>query len=215
MSYYTLTLYEYLIAELNKQKVSETYDKTTDSIVRNKLNASYVNKIMNYDPVVEKILNDKVFLDMKLTNPKHDQAFKKMFLNLFLENEIKWQTMSNFSRNFVGIFSQYQLQLNSYYENYDKYISGLEENKSEDENLSDRQNRQAYADLPQNIVNLDVKNNIMHTATDNTIQMTAEKSNGNKKDTKNSYNLEVLLLSMQVLEDILKIFKKKLFLGVM
>lgn len=214
MSYYTVTMYEYLISELHKLKISEYEDYKEDKIVFNDFKSSYVNKIMLYDSDVAKIMNDQIFLGFKLSNSSHDQDFKKMFLNRFMDNEINWQTTSKFSSKLRGLCFTYQLQINAFYENFDKYISGLSTSESKDNSLSDRQNRQAYAKLPQDILNLDVKNNIMHTADDNSIQITQDKTDGKKSQTNNDYKLENLLLSLEFLEEIMKKFKKTLFLGV-
>src|SRR5699024_8533902 len=120
--------------------------------------------------------------------------------------------------------------INRVYTDLDDYVT--QKNTSESENTQDNDqtntstntsnNRQAFTDLPQNQVNIDVDNTELDYATDNTItknkqeneQQTKGNTKGNSHTENKNYNLDELFKSNGLLEQILSVFDSKCFMQV-
>src|SRR5699024_9199472 len=120
--------------------------------------------------------------------------------------------------------------INTLYEDLEKYIEQTNTtngetnqiNKQINDGTSTTDNRQAFADLHQSSTNYDDNNTVMYHATDNTITRNKQK---NKKETEGetsgktesenkTYQLDELLKSNGLLEQVYDIFDRKCFLQV-
>lgn len=189
----------------------------------------FTTKILTFDDDVSLIV-DGLFLDQKLKNPDHDRHFKKGFLNRFINRQINRQTIEAFQMEVLSTFLTNEKYINMVYEDLELFIqnTSLHEQKNKQKNnqstdgISTSDNRSAYADLPQSATNLDVDNTKMDYPSDNTIsrnrqinnQSTDGESEGETTSNSKSYQLDVLIKSNGLLENIYNIFDKKCFLQI-
>ena len=178
----TPTLYDLMLAELwelEKDKDIYRYDNLENLSSR----TSEMTRILKFDETVEEITSETIFSCLYLDYG--DTDFKKLFIQHFLNREIKWQTMELFQSKIAATFLMNQDTLNFYYSELDRLLKRANVNDSENtgrdesesvttgnntsktDNVSD--NRSISASMPQDQYNIDVENNIAHTANSNDI----------------------------------------------
>lgn len=236
MTRHTTTLFKYIHSELNKKGLSEFEgkEKPVDFSPFGKFvffdpDYQHTEKILNFDDDVSEITN-YIFHGLKLSNPDHDKIFKKNFILRFANREIGRQTIEAFKMELGNIFLTNKNFIESVFNDLEKYIlstginEGLTNSKGESNNntVSVNDTRNAFSDLPQNQVNIDVDNTSLPYATDNTINRSkgdSETVANNNSETSNkntavSYSLDMLLKSSLVMEDIFNRFDRKCFLQI-
>lgn len=178
----TPTLYDLMLAELwelEKDKDIYRYDNLKNLESR----TSEMTRLLMFDETVEEITTSTIFTGLHLTNG--DRDFKKLFIQHFLNREIKWQTLELFQSKIAATFLMNQDTLNFYYSEIERLLTkssvndsqnnGTNEsesvttgnNTSQTNNVSD--NRSISASMPQDQYNIDVENNIAHNADSNDI----------------------------------------------
>ena len=189
----------------------------------------FITKILTYDSDVQNIV-EKLFTGASLADRENDEHFKKTFLMRFLNRQINFQTVESFRVALLSTFLMNQHYMNTVYADLDNYInqSQISENtnKQTNEQFTDgsttADNRQAYAQLPQNNVQLDVNSTIMESANDNTIsrnkqinqQENTGETTGESRSENKSYQLNELLKASTIMENIFNEFDRKCFLQV-
>ena len=198
----TPTLYDLMLAELwelKKDKDIYRYDNLENLDSR----TSEMTRILKFDETVEGITSETIFTGLYLKYG--DSDFKKLFIQHFLNREIKWQTLELFQSKIAATFLMNQDTLNFYYSELDRLLkrasvndsqnTGRDEsesvttgnNTSKTDNVSD--NRSISASMPQDQYNIDVENNIAHTANSNDISKNknvSETTADNKTSQKNT-----------------------------
>lgn len=178
----TPTLYDLMLAELwelEKDKDIYRYDNLKNLSIR----TSEMTRILKFDETVEGITSSTIFTGLYLDYG--DSDFKKLFIQHFLNREIKWQTLELFQSKIAATFLMNQDTLNFYYSELDRLLkranindsqnTGHDEsesittgnNTSKTDNVSD--NRSISASMPQDQYNIDVENHIAHTADSNDV----------------------------------------------
>ena len=178
----TPTLYDLMLAELwelEKDKDIYRYDNLKNLESR----TSEMTRILKFDETVEEITTETIFTGLQLDHG--DSDFKKLFLQHFLNREIKWQTLELFKSKIAATFLMNQDTLNFYYSELDRLLKRANVNDSENtgrdesesittgdntsktDNVSD--NRSISASMPQDQYNIDVENNIAPTANSNDV----------------------------------------------
>ena len=178
----TPTLYDLMLAELwelEKDKDIYRYDNLKNLSSR----TSEMTRILKFDETVEGITSSTIFTGLYLDYG--DSDFKKLFIQHFLNREIKWQTLELFQSKIAATFLMNQDTLNFYYSELDRLLKRSSVNDSENtghdesesittgnntsktDNVSD--NRSISASMPQDQYNIDVENNIAHTADSNDV----------------------------------------------
>lgn len=224
----TTTLYNVIRSELIKEGFNEFVDDEGNLVLFNE-ESQFMTKILSYDEDIKNIIN-KLFTGVSLTNRQNDEHFKKTFLYRFLNRQINFQTVESFRVSLLSTFLMNQQYMNTVYDELDQYITQkqLNENTNNQTNkqLSDgsttTDNRQAYAQLPQNNVQLDVNSTVMDSANDNTIsrnkqinqQENTGETTGESLSENKTYQLNELLKSSQVMENIFNEFDRKCFLQI-
>ena len=176
------TLYDLMLAELwelEKDKDIYRYDNLDKLSTR----TSEMTRILKFDETVEEITTETIFTGLQLDHG--DSDFKKLFIQHFLNREIKWQTLELFQSKIAATFLMNQDTLNFYYSELDRLLTRSNVNDSENtgrdesesvttgnntsktDNVSD--NRSISASMPQDQYNIDVENHIAHTANSNDV----------------------------------------------
>ena len=185
--------------ELEKDKDIYRYDNLENLSSR----TSEMTRILKFDETVESITSSTIFTGLYLDYG--DTDFKKLFLQHFLNREIKWQTLELFQSKIAATFLINQDTLNFYYAELDRLLKRANVNDSENtghdesesittgnntsttDNVSD--NRSISASMPQDQYNIDVENHIAHTADSNDISKNknvSETTADNKTSQKNT-----------------------------
>ena len=178
----TPTLYDLMLAELwelEKDKDIYRYDNLENLSSR----TSEMTRILKFDETVEEITSETIFTGLYLDYG--DTDFKKLFIQHFLNREIKWQTLELFQSKIAATFLMNQDTLNFYYSELERLLTKSNVNDSENtgrdesesvttgnntsktDNVSD--NRSISASMPQDQYNIDVENHIAHNADSNDI----------------------------------------------
>ena len=167
---------------------------------------------MIYDADVEKIVNEKFFMGLSLSIS--DQEFKRMFLNRFLNREITTQTMEMFTTQVSYNFMAERRYLESLYTNFDKFVTNEHVSQGNNKNNSEHNNRNAYQDLPQDEVNIDLNDDTFNFASNNAISKDKTVSTQDNLNTSQDYNIDNLLKLNELLNKVLDVFDKNCFLQV-
>lgn len=216
----TTTLFNYLQAELIKRGFNEFENEDGEFVFYNK-DYQFMQKIMSYDSDVAEIVNE-LFYGLQLAQAEHDTHFKKTFILRFINRQINRQTIEAFQLELMNVFLTNSDFINRMYQDLEKYLTSstqtIQENTQATDGTTTSDSRQAFADLPQNQVNLDVDNTIMKSASDNTInrnrQMNQQAVDGTTSGETKSFQLDQLMKSSQLMEHIFSIFDGKCFLQV-
>lgn len=216
----TTTLYKYIQSELIERGFNEFENAQGELVFFNK-DYQFMQKIVSYDSDIQEIVNE-LFYGLSLDDITNDNHFKKTFILRFINRQINRQTIESFQLELMNTFLTNQVFLNQVYTNLEQYITGTAQSNQQNQQVNDGQtlsdNRQAFADLPQNQVNIDVNDSVMKSATDNTISRNKQTNNqstdGTTTTESKSYQLDQLLQSNQLMEQVFNLFDVKCFLQV-
>lgn len=224
----TTTLYKIIQSELIKQGFNEFVDNEGNLVLFEK-DHQFMTKIFKYDQDVAEIV-DELFSGLSLKDPAFDQHFKKAFLYRFINRRINRQTVESFRLEILSTFLSNEDFINRIYADVDKYVtqtaktdqSNKQTNKQKNDGSTVSDNRSAFADLPQNNVQIDVNSTIMESASDNTIsrnkqtnsQVTDGETEGVTSGENKAYQLDELFKTNGLLENIYNVFDRKCFLQV-
>lgn len=208
----TTTLYEIIHAELIYRGHNEFFNKNQLSFYDN--DYAFIKKIMRYDEDVEEIVNDKIFQNVSLETESSDKDFKKTFINRFFNREIAQQTLEAFSSQVVYTFLMREDYLNLLYDELEDYIQGKTTNDEEGKSKEKTDNRSLSSDLPQNEINLNVDDTVLNYGNENTITRTKTEKEDSRKSEQRQFNLDDLLKTKDLLEEIFIDFDRKCFMQV-
>lgn len=224
----TTTLFNVIKSELLNEGFNEFIDDDGKLVFFDEQH-QFITKILTYDSDVQKIV-DRLFTGVSLTHRENDEHFKKTFLMRFLNRQINFQTVESFRVALLSTFLMNQHYINTVYNDLDTYINQSQINENTNKQTNEQRtdgsttadNRQAYAQLPQNNVQLDVNSTIMESANDNTIsrnkqvnqQENTGETTGESRSENKSYQLNELLKASTIMENIFNEFDRKCFLQV-
>ena len=101
MSKHTTTLNEYINGQLMRMDKDEFINNGKLTIFDEEF--QFIQKIIKFDDDVYKIVNEKIFKNLKFEDEKVDKHFKKSFITRFLDREINRQTIEAFAAQVVYI----------------------------------------------------------------------------------------------------------------
>ncbi len=208
----TTTLLELISGALNLNGYDETYVNGRLSFFNPR--TSYIKKALLYDYDVQTVFNQIVFFDEYLNDHRHDNEFKKLFINKFIGREIKQQTVEMFGASVTSTFLKHKHQLNFLYNNRDKLLSGGTSSKSTNTGDSTSLNKNSFIDLPQDQVDIDVsnQNQTMNYATNVSYSNNKTDNNGTYSSENQNYNMSSLNEITEYMDSILEDFERECFL---
>lgn len=215
----TTTLFKYIQSELIKRGLNE-FEKDGELILFDS-KQQFMNKIFTYDDDVASIMND-LFIQQSLNDLENDHHFKRLFLYRFVNRQINRQTIESFQLELANVFLSQADYINRIYEELEQYLTGASQSNQSTKQVNDGQtttdSRSAFSDLPQSSTNLDVDNTIMTAASDNTVsrnkQTNQQASDGTQSTHSKTYQLDQLLKTSGIMEQILNQFDRKCFLQI-
>lgn len=175
---------------------------------------AFIQKIMRYDNDVEQIVSRIFFRGVSLETEKADKAFKKMFVNKFLNRKIGFQTVEAFASQLIYTTLLNETFLNEYFENLDKYLTNQNESTADNIGNNQTDQRNLFSDLPQNNINLNVDDTVLNYGTTNTINRSKSKNDSSNETQTNQYNLDNLEKLNGLIERVFNDIDKRCFLHV-
>ena len=112
MGRYTTTINEFINSELTRMGKDEFIDKDGNLILFDD-ELQFIQKIIKFDEDVYKIVNEKIFKNLKFEDEKVDKHFKKSFITRFLDREINRQTIEAFASQVVYITLTHEEYINT------------------------------------------------------------------------------------------------------
>ena len=192
MSKHTTTLMEIIQSELQRDGHNEFYNFGQLSF--NNDDYAFIQKVLHFDDDVKKIVDDKIFKSFRFNDERIDRYFKEAFTTRFLDREIGRQTVEAFASLVLYetiiredyIYTVFGSELYKYLENHVDFNSDEIENQISEENQDNTSNetyddntvskgtsvsddREATSTLPQSEMNMNVDNDVLTFADDNTI----------------------------------------------
>lgn len=210
----TTTLEEIIKSELINQGDSEFISKDKKRFIAFDDDGAFIKRILFFDDDVYNIVNHKFFLNETLDNVERDKDFKKHFISRFYAKQIGYQTIERFAGNVLSVFLNNQYFLNQYYNNLDDFINQLQESKSKDKGNTLNDSRLLESDLPQNQINLNVDDTVLNYGNLNRITRQRNQSDGSSDSIVSKKDLDILVQSRELLNDVLSDFERQCFLYV-
>lgn len=192
MSKHTTTLMEIIQNELQRNGHNEFYNAGQLSFNNDKY--AFIQKVLRFDHDVKCIIDDIIFKGFKFNDERIDRYFKEAFTTRFLDREIGRQTVEAFASLVLYecliredyIYTVFGSELYKYLENHVDFNSDEIENQISEENQDNTSNetydentvgkgtsvsddREATSTLPQSEMNMNVDNDVLTFADDNTI----------------------------------------------
>lgn len=237
MSKYTTTLMEIIQGELQRQGLNEMINDGNLTI--NDPSFAFIQKVLHFDDDVKDIVDNIIFKSFRFNDERIDRYFKEAFTLRFLDREIGRQTVEAFASLVLYetiiredyIFTVFGDELYKYLENHVDFNSDEIQNQISEENKSSNgksvsDDREATSSLPQSEMNMNVDNDVLTFADDNTItknKTTNEDETdsnsqrditGNQKSLQKTYLMENLEKLYTIRERLLNDYDKKCFLHI-
>lgn len=169
---------------------------------------------MKFDDDVRRIVDDIVFQGLTLERESTDISFKREFINKFLYREIAFQTLELFSSQVCYNFMINMGYLNRIYDDLEDYIQGKSLSESSEQGDSTNDNRYLSSSLPQTEVNLNVDNTVLDYGDTNTISRTKDQRQGSSNATTKQFNIDNLLKTRGLKDDVFTLFDSRCFLQI-
>lgn len=202
MSKATITLHDYLTSEFSKDGRNEVYDyynlnnpSEDFGMLWDDVGESYMDKILTYDTDTRDIINRKIFRGLALVDKDADEDYKRMFVFRYMNQQIGFQTIEEFSARVMYIFLGHKKYLDYYNANLDDMLKGKSESNatsssegtSEDistgSNTSNNNSRDANVTLPQDQPSFNLDNNTILYADDTQASLGRTEGSNNSKTT--------------------------------
>lgn len=237
VSKYTTTLMEIIQGELQRQGLNEMINDGNLTI--NDPSFAFIQKVLHFDDDVKDIVDNIIFKSFRFNDERIDRYFKEAFTLRFLDREIGRQTVEAFASLVLYetiiredyIFTVFGDELYKYLENHVDFNSDEIQNQISEENKSSNgksvsDDREATSSLPQSEMNMNVDNDVLTFADDNTItknKTTNEDETdsnsqrditGNQKSLQKTYLMENLEKLYTIRERLLNDYDKKCFLHI-
>ena len=175
---------------------------------------SFIKKVMNYDDDVQFIVTNRMFQGFTFQNSMLDDTFKKMFVNRFLDREIKFQTLETFSAMLLYTVLSQEKFIEQVFEHYEKYVTGESISKTDNDGEALSDTRQLQSDLPQNNVNLNVDDTVLDYGNQNTITRNKNTHDNQTETSSKQYQLSNVMELRNVWESVFSEIDRNCFLQV-
>ena len=205
MSKTTITLHDYLTSEFSRDGRNEVYDyynlnnpEEDFGMLWDDVGESYMDKILTYDEETRDIINNRIFRGLALEDKDVDEEYKRMFIMRYMNQQIGYQTIEEFSARVMYIFMGHKKYLDYYNANLDDLVKGKtesnatssSEDSSEDtstnSNTTNNNSRDANVTLPQDQASFNLDNNIIFFADDTQASLGRTEASNDSKTTSDS-----------------------------
>src|SRR5699024_1198948 len=198
-------------SELIKDGFDEMVDKEGNLVFYDD-NFSFIQKVLRFEPEVEKVVTSRLFGGLTFESELVDKIIKRLFIVRFFDREIAQQTIEAFSLQVQRVSLTYETYINESILNISKYVLGQLETTSSGDSENENNRRSLNADLPQDNINMSLQNDVLNFATTNDISKDLSKGKNNNETITNRYDINNLLKSKNILNNIMDEYDKKCFL---
>lgn len=205
----TITIFDYIMSELINSGHNEFFNDNQLTMQSDK--HSFIKKIMFYDDDVNAIVTKRIFQDFNFTNPETDIHFKRMFINKFLNRQIKFQTIEEFSTQVIQLLFSLDKYIEFAYENLFDMIKGKSVTDSTSKNVSQYDNRHLMSELPQDNINLNVADTILNYGNTNDISRNKGTDDRTSKNTGTVLDVDKFRKTYDLFIEILENFDRVCF----
>jgi len=237
VSKYTTTLMEIIQGELQRQGLNEMINDGNLTI--NDPSFAFIQKVLHFDDDVKSIVDNIIFKSFRFNDERIDRYFKEAFTLRFLDREIGRQTVEAFASLVLYetiiredyIYTVFGNELYKYLENHVDFNSDEIQNQISEQNTSSNgksvsDDREATSSLPQSEMNMNVDDDVLTFADDNTITKnkttnedetdsnSQRDTTGNQKSLQKTYLMENLEKLYTIRERLLNDYDKKCFLHI-
>ena len=211
MSKVTTSLSDIMQSELIKDGFDEMVDKEGNLVFYDD-NFSFIQKVLRFEPEVEKVVTSRLFGGLTFESELVDKIIKRLFIVRFFDREIAQQTLEAFSLQVQRVSLTYETYINESILNISKYVLGQSETTSIGDSENENNRRSLNADLPQDNINMSLQNDVLNFATTNDISKDLSKGKNNNETISNRYDINNLLKSKNILNNVMDEYDKKCFL---
>jgi len=211
MSKVTTSLSDIMQSELIKDGFDEMVDKEGNLVFYDD-NFSFIQKVLRFEPEVEKVVTSRLFGGLTFESELVDKIIKRLFIVRFFDREIAQQTIEAFSLQVQRVSLTYETYINESILNISKYVLGQLETTSSGDSENENNRRSLNADLPQDNINMSLQNDVLNFATTNDISKDLSKGKNNNETITNRYDINNLLKSKNILNNVMDEYDKKCFL---
>lgn len=210
----TTSLLRILKAKAYRSGHDDIFDKKANQIIRQGGDNALIIQLAKYTDFADTLVTSELFAGERLKVVEADKYFKKIFVNKFINREIKYQTLDLFRNQLISLYFSNEDYICYLYENYKNLMENKTTTNSNSTNNRTNNSRSAHSDLPQDNTGLDLNNDVVDYANYTDYSKTREKGDGTNDSVQTRPSVENLeklnLLWSKKLEE----FDKKLFLAI-
>lgn len=130
MSKYTTTIYEILASEGYKHGFNDFIAPDGIHLITYGDNLAFINKVNAFDSDIQNWANNALFAGNRLTSAGADYFFKKEFVSLFINREIKYQTLDLWRIKLTAEMTKYDQWLSNTYDSFYKIYTNEQDGKT-------------------------------------------------------------------------------------
>lgn len=210
----TSSLYYIICSELINSGYNEFITQNRNQLTYYDKNARVISQINMYEKdEIIKACQNTIFYGLSFLN-NYRKRFEKEFINHFLTRNIKYQTYEVGRLQLVSfVFENLEL-IESIY-NAENLLLGKSQTTSTGKTTSEttNKNNSLYADLPQDNINMDVNNDTLDYASNNSINKSKSNGTSDSDNVSNSqsYNIDNLTKLYMFKSQLFNDLDKRLF----
>lgn len=155
----TTTLLEIIQSKAKREGYNAFFNKDTWQLRTQ--GDSLLTEVAQYSDFIRTITNEEIFAGFSLSDQNADKFFKRMFLNRFINREIKYQTLDLFRNQLVSLMASNNQWFCDVFKYYDDMFNGVNRGSQNSGQNKRDETRTANATLPQDNTKLDLDSNIV------------------------------------------------------
>lgn len=117
---------------------------------------SLLTEVAQYTPFIRTITNSEIFSNFALSDQDADKFFKQIFLNRFINREIKYQTLDLFRNKLVNLMLTNNQWICDVFKYYNDMFNGVQHASQNSQQNSNNEARTADSTLPQDNTQLNL-----------------------------------------------------------
>lgn len=155
----TTTILDIINAKAHREGYNEFFDRERFQLRKTDDKTNLMYQVACYTDFIRNITNEEIFGEFSLSDQDADCYFKHMFLNKFIDREIKYQTLDVFRNKLVSLMLINNQWICDTYKYFDDMFNGVTRGSTNTNGTSHSDGRGANATLPQDQTSLDLNSN--------------------------------------------------------
>lgn len=150
----TTTLLEIIQAKAKTEGYNAFFNQDTNQL--RTMGDSLLTEVAQYTPFIRTITNSEIFSNFALSDQDADKFFKQIFLNRFINREIKYQTLDLFRNKLVNLMLTNNQWICDVFKYYNDMFNGVQHASQNSQQNSNNEARTADSTLPQDNTKLNL-----------------------------------------------------------